>query len=465
MGVKNHGVNYCRHWARNGLASLALMALASLALAEGPLDYMGAQLRLLEQSDAIKASTAQVRNRQDLEDASHSLRLPDVSLQARYMRFQKSLNLPLSSLPPGVADYGINSPSHLGERDWRMRPLINASLPLYTGGKIPAAQGAAAAGRRQAEANREGQINDQLMQLAQAYFSQPLAQQTTAVRWQALEGLEQHLANAKKLEQDGMATHAQRLQAQVARDQAQRDYEQARADFDTVQQVLAYLLRSPTIIETRDPLFVHSQPIESLEMYQRAALRLQPQLVSIQAQGDAAREGVNAAKAELTPDFYLFGQYDMKRSDAMLTDPDWVVGVGMEYKLFSGQNRPKRISAAQAQVDEVDAGLQEARTQVMMGVTRAWNQLGSARKQFMLLASSLAESEENLRLQTLSFREGQSTSLDVIDAQLGLARARIERIQAAYQYDTALAELLHISGQSARFSDYQQLADQFQPHD
>ncbi|WP_016969188.1 TolC family protein [Pseudomonas tolaasii] len=464
MAAKKHHVVQGRA-ARNFLASLILVALSPLALAEVALDYVGAQLRLLERSDAIKASSAQVRNRQSLEAASLSLWLPDVSLQARYLRFQKSLNLPLGSLAPVASDYGINSSLHFGQRDWRFRPLLNVSMSLYSGGKISAAQSTAAASRRQAEADREGQVGDQLMQLAQAYFGQSLARQAVAVRRQALEGLERHLKDAKKLEQGGMATRAQRLQAQVARDQARRDYEQALANVDTVQQVLAYLLRSPTVIETSDPLFVYTKPIESLESFQRAALRLQPLLASIQAKGDVAREGVNSARADLKPDFYLFGQYDMKRNDGMLTEPDWIVGIGMEYKLFSSQNRPRRISAAQAQVDEVDATLQEARTHVMMGVTRAWNQLSSASKQFMLLASSLAEGEENLRLQILSFREGQSTSLDVINAQMGLARARIERVQAAYQYDTALAELLHISGQSARFSDFQQRADQVLSHD
>ena len=62
-------------------------------------------------------------------------------------------------------------------------------------------------------------------------------------------------------------------------------------------------------------------------------------------------------------------------------------------------------------------------------------------------------------MQSLSFREGQATSLDVIDARLRLGAVGIERAQAAYQYDVALAGLLDVSGQMQDFSHYLAQAD------
>jgi len=92
-------------------------------------------------------------------------------------------------------------------------------------------------------------------------------------------------------------------------------------------------------------------------------------------------------------------------------------------------------------------------------VAKAWNDLETARQTFLLLESSIASAQENVRLQDLSFREGQATSLDVIDARLGLARAQIERSQSAYQFDLALAQLLELSGQTERFPEYLRRAD------
>ncbi len=96
---------------------------------------------------------------------------------------------------------------------------------------------------------------------------------------------------------------------------------------------------------------------------------------------------------------------------------------------------------------------------------KAWNELETARQQYVLLDSSIAQAQENLRLQELAFREGQATSLDVIDARLGLGGARVERAQAAYQYDIALAQLLEVSGQMDRFEEYRRRADEVIDHE
>jgi outer membrane protein TolC len=92
-------------------------------------------------------------------------------------------------------------------------------------------------------------------------------------------------------------------------------------------------------------------------------------------------------------------------------------------------------------------------------VSKTYNDLESARQQYLLLDSSIELARESLRLQELSFREGQVTSLDVIDAQLQLGGAMVERAQAAYEYDVALARLLEISGGLDHYPDYFRRAD------
>ena len=114
-------------------------------------------------------------------------------------------------------------------------------------------------------------------------------------------------------------------------------------------------------------------------------------------------------------------------------------------------------------MEQADAGLREARTQLDIGVTKAWNDVEAARKRFLLLDSALVSADENVRLQTLSYREQQATSLDVVDAQLGRGRARIQRAQAANDYVQALARLLSMSGQVDRMPEYLSRADKVIP--
>lgn len=448
---------------RSMFGSMLLLAMATGHAQETPapveLTFEQAHARLEQVSDALAAADANLRGKQDLADASRRMRLPELSLEARYMDFQKTLELPLGSLAPVAEAFGIDSPLRFRQRDWRMRPMVTAVLPLYTGGQIPAAQGAAAAAVREADAERAQQAQRLVSELVEAYFGLRLAEQAVAVRREIRDGMERHLAHTALLEREGFATRAQRLQATVARDASEREYRKAVSERDAASAGLALMLRSGGPLVPATPLFVDSAPVGTLEEFTRAALDNHPQLAQLRALDAQAGEGVRAQQAALKPQVFLFGQYDLHREDALLTDPDWAFGVGVKYTFLSGRDRPRRISAARAQQDQAQAALREAQNRVAIGVAQAWNALETARQQYLLQDSSIGHARENLRLQELSFREGQSTSLDVIDARLGLGGALVERARAAFEYDVALARLLELSGQSARFADHIRRAD------
>ena len=466
-----------RRWRRRGIAlGLLLLPIQALpaqepalepALEPAPghapeavaLSFGQARERLGQVSDALAASDAGVRGSRELSAAARRLRVPEVSLEARYLEFQKTLDLPLGSLAPVAEAFGIESPLRFRERDRRMRPVLTAVLPLYTGGQIPAAQAAADAAVRQAEAERTDQAQTLTSELVQAYFGQILAARVLEVRREVRDGMARHLAHAQRLEEEGFATRAQRLQATVARDAAEREHAKAVNDHAAAAEALALMLRSGGPVAPSTPLFVVSAPPEPLEAFTRTALERHPQIARMRALGDQAAEGVRVQQAALKPQVFLFGQYDLYRDDALITDTDWAVGVGLRYSLFSGQARPRRVSAARAQHEQALAGLREAENRVSIGVAQAWSAMDSARRQFLQLDTNIEHARENLRLQELSFREGQSTSLDVIDARLGLGATLVEHAQAAYEYDLALARLLEMSGQSARFGDYIRIAD------
>ena len=408
------------------------------------LSFEQASARLGQVSDALAAAAANVRSKEALGRATRYLRLPDIALEARQLRFEKSLEL--GQLNATTAE-------------WRFRPIASLALPIYTGGRIPAAQQAAAASVRQAEAERDMVSQSVSVQLVQTYFGLQLAVKTANVRAEALAGLQAHLDHTFALERQGFATKAQRLQATVSRDQAARERQKALADLETAREALANLLHTEDPVVPTTGLFVICAPLASIDEFKREALAHHPQLAQLTAVQDEAAQAVRARKAELIPQAYAFSQYDLYKHDALLTESNWAFGVGLQYLVFTGNGRRDRVRAARDQYDQAGATIRDVRQRLETAVAKAWNELETARLTFLLLESSIASAEENVRLQDLSFREGQATSLDVIDARLGLARAKIERSQSAYQFELALAQLLELSGQAARYAEYIRRAD------
>ena len=449
------------------VVTIALLGLSPPARAQDDpsvaLDYRHAQQRLLEQSDAIAASDANVRSKDAQAEATASLGRPEVDFEAQLLPYQKTLYLPLGSLAPVAESFGINDPLRFRRRETAVRPIVTATLPLYAGGQIAGAKAGARAQRDQARAERDAAVDKALLQLVQAYYGQQLAEQALGVRRDVLAGLERHLADAVSLEREQFISRAQRLQAQVARDDAAREFEKAVADLETANAALAGLLRAPQGVRPMTPLFVISQALAPAQTYKAEALDSHPELDRLRALEAQAEAGVEIEKSKLRPTIYGFGQYNLERRDALLTDPDWSFGIGLRYKLASGLGRNQMVESARQTAAQANAGIREARTQIEVGVTKAWNEAEAARKRFLLLGSSLDASQENLRLQRLSYREQQATSLDVIDAELGLGRARVQRAQAAYDYVMALAQLLDLSGQITSLPDYVARADKEVP--
>jgi len=446
---------------------LCIVAFASPAFTQDvlplPLDYGAAQERLLHRSDAIEASAANIRSKEAQEGATRTLGRPDIDIEAQLLEYQKTLYLPLGSLAPVAEAFGIPDPLKFRQERTSTRPIVTATLPIYAGGQISGTQAGARAQVAQAKADRDIAIDDALVQLVQAYYGQQLAERALGIRRDVLDGLERHVADAVKLEQARFISRAQRLQAEVARDDAARDYAQAISDLATANAALAGILRAPAGVRPISPLGVDSRPLAPLATFKAAALDTHPQLARLRALKDQAEAGVKIQQSKLRPTIYGFGQYNFDRRNSLLTDPDWSIGVGLKYKLISGAGRQQQVEAARATVEQADAGLREARTQLDIGVTKAWNDVEAARKRFLLLDSALVSADENVRLQTLSYREQQATSLDVVDAQLGRGRARIQRAQAANDYVQALARLLSMSGQIDRMPEYLSRADKVIP--
>jgi outer membrane protein TolC len=66
---------------------------------------------------------------------------------------------------------------------------------------------------------------------------------------------------------------------------------------------------------------------------------------------------------------------------------------------------------------------------------------------------------EYLRLRVKSLAAGLGTAVEVIDAQLNLAKVQAEQTGAAYEYDMALAALLASTGELDQFSRWAMRAD------
>ena len=245
----------------------------------------------------------------------------------------------------------------------------------------------------------------------------------------------------------------------MSRDEVARDVIKAQRERQSAEASLARMLRQTTAPRPTTPLFVVTSPIEPLSAWLREAELRNPTLALIKSKGEAADQGITAAKSEYLPQVFAFGQYNFITHYLTPIEPNWIAGVGINFKLFSREDRASKVGAAQAQKTQVNALEAEAVNSIQGAVETAWLRLGQAREQFKLFDSSVALARENLRLRERAFEEGQSVSIDVNEARNSLIRAETGRAQVAYEFVVSLGALLEASGQIGRFPEFMQRAE------
>lgn len=480
------------------LTACATPALAQTQAAETPrtpLTYAEAEARLRTTSSLGRAAGYGVEAAEAQAQVAAGLNRPTVSLDAQLIRYRKTFDLSLSdTLDRAQSDLGAAIPglisdlpgvpgdvlNAVGQRleaalpeifaalphdirlqvdDTTFRPTVTALQPIYTGGAIPALRRAAAANVDLAEARRQEALNLESVNLARAYFGQVLAAEALKIALETRDGFDLHLHNARRMEEEGMLSRAQTLQVEVARDAAQRQVNRAELEHENAVASLARVADVEAGVTPTTPLFVNRDPIGPAAVFLDSAGQSNSRLIQAQAGRDLAEAGADLAASRMKPSVYAFGTYNMNPDDSLPTEPDWAFGLGARYTLMSSLDRRRMLGAARAQASAAGEVERQARDDARLLVTRAYNQVELARRQFLTMDSSLAAARENLRVQEVGFREGEATAASVIDARNLLGTARLQLAAAAYEYDLSLSALLAAAGSDQTLNDYLQRDD------
>jgi len=414
---------------------------------------------------ALAAARLETDRRDEERHAARSLYGPQVEVVGRYTVIDQPIVIDLDplrgailALHPSVPSAAMPSFVQPVQDAQFLRAQLTAVWPVYTGGRIRAAQRAAAAGVDEAEAGFRVTADHLFSELVRRYYGAQLACVVRSMRVATLDGLTGHLRQAEALEREGQIARAERLHAQVARDEAERELMRAETQVVIAERALASLFGGEEPVTPASPLFLLTEPLQPLEDFLREAQERHPAIDRIAAQRAQAAAAVAGERGRLRPEVYLFGTKELNRSDLTLLDPDWAVGIGLRLVLFERTDRTHRLAAARLQVRRVDFFTTDLRDKLRLLVEQSYREADLARRHYASLLSSLDLARENQRVREVAFREGQGTSLDVVDARLTLLRAETGRAVAMAEYAVALAGLFEASGQSERFMETEERA-------
>lgn len=447
-----------------------LTAAAGFALwpaAQAAMTFDDARAIYREKSALFRVDAAEVERARAAAESAKALSGPRVDLIAMHVEGKKEIEIDVPekiqsagkllgryNLPVSIpSSYGINY--DLGGP----RAVVQATWPLYTGGRISAQQDALAHKVREAEALQSERVEEKDAELAQRYWGVQLARSVAQLRESRLADEEAQVVRAKRFEAKGLISKLERMSVEVSRDTAKREATAAETSARVAEAELMAELREKTLPELSTPLFVLTGDLGTLSGWQKKARLNSPLLRKTDAQIQQAQEGVRAAKGNFHPQVFAFGMKNLVKHYLTPVEPDWMAGIGVKFTLWDNKDRMSDISAAKALVTKATAAREETDNKLMSAVEVAFLRTTEAREEYDLTVSTVALAAENLRLREKSFSEGLSTALDVREARTQLTGAEIAQRAAAYKFVVSWAMLHASSGAMPEFSDSLKRAD------
>lgn len=248
----------------------------------------------------------------------------------------------------------------------------------------------------------------------------------------------------------GVATGADRLQAETALSQAELALIRTRANTATAAAQLAVAVGLPPTsslaLAPAAPLATGALLAQGAAALIAEAERLRPDIAAARANAAAAEAQVRAERAAGRPSIAASASNQLAGVDTRIDRNFASVGVSLSVPIFSGWNRRYTIAAARAEAERAAAVAEQTRQQAglavysnYVGLEASLASLATAR---VLIESATASAD----IAQGRYRAGVGTFADLLNAQSALADARQQLVQSEFDVRTANAQLARAVG-------------------
>jgi len=306
-----------------------------------------------------------------------------------------------------------------------------------------------AVARAKAEVAKRGLV----VAVVQGYYGLIAAQRKYANVQQAATEAQQFLALSQKLENGGEVAHADVIKAQIQSNDRQRDLREAQLAMDKSRLDLAVILFPDfnlnfTVVDDAQL----APPLQSFDEFVKAAETKNPDVRASSASFQAAKFEVTSAQSAYLPTLTLDYFYGIDAPHFATHEPDGTRNLG--YAVTATLNIPiwnwgatrSKIVQANLKRKQAQRELTMAQRKLQVDMRELYAEAEAAHAELELLKNSAELAAESLRLTILRYQGGESTVLEVVDAQNTLTQARNAFSDGEVRARTAVANLQTLTG-------------------
>ena len=380
------------------------------------------------------------------KDAKAAL-LPSVTAHNQYL-FTESNHTKSSttqgganqSLPVFIANNAVHEYTNQG--------MVNETVGLAGVAAVRLADANAARAKAEMEIARRGLVST----VVQLYYSVMAGSEKLAVAQRALDEANRFVDITEKRETGREAAHSDVIKAHLGQQQRQRELADAGLENERAGLELGVLLypdpstKVTLADEPAPPLLPEKQSVEA------AAKANNPELRSALALLQASQAQTLTSWAGLLPDLALNYTYGIDAPQFSDRGPDGARNLGysasatVDFPIWDWLTSERKVKEARIRAQASKVALTAAQRRLLADLTEFYNEADVARQQLASLDQSVTDARESLRLTNLRYVNGESTVLEVVDAQGTLVSAENAQADGMVRYHVALAQLETLTG-------------------
>jgi outer membrane protein TolC len=386
-------------------------------------------------------------SREDRVQARAGL-LPNVNYNNSFIYTQGTGPLPVT-----CANVTSNCPTarfiaNNGVHEYISQAGVHEALSLTSVADYRRSSAALALARAKAEIATRGLV----VTVTQAYYGLVVAQRRYATAQRADAEAARFLDISVKLENGGEVAHADVIKARIQAQQQQRDLQEAQLAMEHTRLDLAVLLFPDfnqdfaVVDDLQTP-----EPLPTFEEVEAAGKKNNPDLRAALAAFEVANHEVTAAWGGLLPALSVDYFYGID-SNQFAIQADGVRNLGysavatLQIPIFSWGSDRSKLKQAELRRDQAHVELNYAQKQLLSHLRQFYLEAKTSRSEMDTLATSAELAADSLRLTTMRYQAGESTVLEVVDAQNTLTQARNAYDDGQSRYRVAVANLQTLTG-------------------
>ena len=375
--------------------------------------------------------------------------LPDVNYNNSFIYTQGTGPVPANcQTSPLGCTTGSRFIANNGVHEYISQADVHQALSLTNIADYRRSSAALAQARAKAEIAARGLV----VTVTQAYYALIVSQRKYSTAQRAQAEAARFLDISQKLENGGEVAHADVIKARIQAQQVQRDLQEAQLAMERTRLDLAVMLFTDfnqdfsVVDDLQTP-----EPLPTYAEVEAAGKKNNPDVRAAVAAFNAANHEVTAAWGGLLPSLSVDYFYGID-SNVFAVESNGVRNLGysgvasLQIPIFSWGADRSKLKQAKLRRDQAHVELTFAQRQLLSHLRQFYSEAEAARSEMESLASSAELAADSLRLTNLRYQAGESTVLEVVDAQNTLTLARNAYDDGQARYRVALANLQTLTG-------------------